>query len=117
MSRGHYLTVVMLTVMISPVTIEELARNAGTTVRTVRFYIAEGLLPRPEGAGRGANDTDEHLARLRAILRLRQRSLPLSEIRRSVVGVPAAELEDSTGSALDYIDRLIASRPLAASEA
>jgi DNA-binding transcriptional MerR regulator len=101
------LTVILYTVIMVPVTIEELARKAGTSVRTIRFYIAEGILPRPEGAGRASRYTEEHLQRLETILRLRQRNLPLAEIRRAVVGVPVTELPASTDSALDYIDRLL----------
>lgn len=58
----------------------ELADRAGTPARTVRFYISRGLLPGPEGAGRGARYGKAHLERLREILRLQQEGLTLAEI-------------------------------------
>ena len=45
----------------------ELADQAGVSIRTVRYYIQAGLLPRPEARGPGAHYTDEHLERLRLI--------------------------------------------------
>lgn len=94
-------------------TIDELATRAGTTVRNVRFYIAEGLLPRPDGAGRAASYGEEHVVRLRSILRMRETGLPLAQIRRAMAGVPAAELDETRGTALDYIDRLLGNAPAA----
>ena len=46
----------------------ELAEKAGLPGRTIRFYIARGLLPGPLKAGRGAAYGQEHLDRLREIL-------------------------------------------------
>lgn len=63
-------------------TLEELTSATGVTVRTVRYYIAEGLLPPPEGAGRGARYTAEHRDRLDIIASLKDRHQPLREIRR-----------------------------------
>jgi DNA-binding transcriptional MerR regulator len=63
-------------------TLEELTSDAGVTVRTVRYYIAEGLLPPPEGAGRAARYTEEHRNRLDLIASLKDRHLPLREIRQ-----------------------------------
>ena len=54
---------------------------AGVTVRTVRYYIQQGLLPTP-GLGAGARYTQEHLDRLLLIRRLQRAHLPLAEIRR-----------------------------------
>ena len=92
-------------------TIEEVARRAGTSVRTTRFYIAEGLLPGPVGTGRAADYTEEHLVRLQAILQMRRQNMPLSQIRRAVVGVPAEQLRSEAGSALAYIDQLLGGPP------
>jgi DNA-binding transcriptional MerR regulator len=63
-------------------TLEELTSDAGVTVRTVRYYIAEGLLPPPEGAGRAARYTEDHRNRLDLIAALKDRHLPLREIRQ-----------------------------------
>jgi DNA-binding transcriptional MerR regulator len=90
--------------------IDELARRAGTTVRSVRFYISQGLLNGPAGAGRAASYDDEHLARLQRILALRRRGLPLAEIRRLTAGLPASAAPPA-GDALSYIDALLETQP------
>jgi DNA-binding transcriptional MerR regulator len=60
----------------------ELTEAAGVSVRTVRYYISEGLLPPPVGSGPKSYYTRSHLDRLRAIGRMRANYLPLREIRR-----------------------------------
>src|SRR5215213_8820455 len=67
----------------------ELVEAAGVSVRTVRYYIAEGLLPPPLSAGPRAAYTPEHLDRLRLIARLKGAYLPLREIRRRLRGLDA----------------------------
>jgi len=62
--------------------IAELARRAGVTPRTVRYYVAEGLLPAPGGRGQRRAYGQEHLARLETIKQLKAAYLPLHEIRR-----------------------------------
>lgn len=59
---------------------EELARAAGITVRTVRFYRERGLIPPPRREGRIAWYDDHHLARLRTIAALLDRGHTLSGI-------------------------------------
>lgn len=59
----------------------DLAERAGTTVRTVHYYVSEGLLPPPEGATRNALYGMQHLARLRIISALRAEGLSLAAIR------------------------------------
>ncbi len=76
--------------------IKDLCTRAGITPRTVHFYIQQGLLPPPEGAGRGARYTEAHLARLRLVRRLQKEHLPLNEIRRRL----AALTDDQVGQAL-----------------
>lgn len=60
----------------------ELADAAGVTPRTVRYYIAQGLLPSPGRLGPHTRYGPEYLDRLRLIRRLQEEHLPLSEIRR-----------------------------------
>lgn len=72
-------------------TIEELAERADVPVRTVRYYIAEGLLPGPGSRGKGAAYSGEHLVRLQLIRRLVARRVPLGEIRDLLARLPADE--------------------------
>ncbi|MFB7270634.1 MerR family transcriptional regulator [Streptomyces sp. NPDC056244] len=59
---------------------EELAREAGITVRTVRFYRERGLIRPPRREGRIAWYDDHHLARLRTIAALLERGHTLNGI-------------------------------------
>ncbi|MGW1978679.1 MerR family transcriptional regulator [Streptomyces sp. NPDC001889] len=59
---------------------EELAREAGITVRTLRFYRERGLLPPPRREGRIAWYDGHHLARLRTIAALLERGHTLNGI-------------------------------------
>jgi len=62
-------------------TIEELADRVGVPVRTIRFYIAEGLLQGPGARGKAATYGEEQLLRLRLIRRLSEQRVPLAEMR------------------------------------
>jgi DNA-binding transcriptional MerR regulator len=64
-----------------PYSLADLARLADVTPRTVRYYVAQGLLPSPEAAGPATRYGEGHLARLRLIKRLQRDHLPLAEIR------------------------------------
>ncbi|MFD8567615.1 MerR family transcriptional regulator [Streptomyces sp. NPDC059639] len=59
---------------------EELARAAGITVRTVRFYRERGLIKPPRREGRIAWYDDTHLARLHTIAQLLERGHTLTGI-------------------------------------
>ncbi|MFD0036058.1 MerR family transcriptional regulator [Streptomyces anulatus] len=59
---------------------EELAEEAGITVRTLRFYRERGLIPPPRREGRIAWYDDHHLARLRTIAGLLERGHTLNGI-------------------------------------
>ncbi|MEU6217303.1 MerR family transcriptional regulator [Streptomyces sp. NPDC047022] len=59
---------------------EELAREAGITVRTLRFYRERKLIQPPRREGRIAWYDDTHLARLRTISALLERGHTLSGI-------------------------------------
>jgi DNA-binding transcriptional MerR regulator len=62
-------------------TVDELARKAGTTTRNVRSYQTRGLLPPPEVIGRTGYYDESHLVRLGYIDRLQQRGFSLAAIR------------------------------------
>ncbi|MBO1336495.1 MerR family transcriptional regulator [Streptomyces sp. VRA16 Mangrove soil] len=59
---------------------EELAKAAGITVRTVRFYRERGLIKPPRREGRIAWYDDTHLARLHTIAQLLERGHTLNGI-------------------------------------
>jgi DNA-binding transcriptional MerR regulator len=62
-------------------TIDELARAADTTVRSVRVYHERGLLPSPDVRGRIGYYSPDHLERLQTISRLLSRGMKLNGIR------------------------------------
>ncbi len=57
------------------------------TPRTIRYYVAQGLLASPGTPGPGPKYTDADLARLRLIKRLQREHQPLAEIRRQLEGL------------------------------
>jgi DNA-binding transcriptional MerR regulator len=63
------------------VTIDELARRAGTTTRNVRSLQTSGVLVHPAILGRTAHYGQAHLARLQAVLRLQGSGFSLASIR------------------------------------
>ena len=114
--------------------IHELAEKAGVSVRTIRFYIDEGLLPAPAVRGRYSVYTEDYLERLELIQRLKERFLPLKEIRARLEGLgpeevraalaqerlqgppaqPAPENKPARSRALDYINQVLESQPRSA---
>jgi len=62
-------------------TIDELAREAGTTVRSLRVYHERGVLPPPRVKGRTGFYGAEHLNRVRTISRLLDRGIKLNGIK------------------------------------
>lgn len=71
-------------------TVDEVARITGTTVRTIRWYQSEGLLPSPRRAGRVALYDAEHVARLESIRDLQAHGLTLTAIRRLLDRAPGS---------------------------
>jgi len=61
-------------------TVGELAERSGASVRTIRYYQSEGLLPAPVRHGREVRYGAEHVARLDAIAELQARGLRLTAI-------------------------------------
>ena len=61
--------------------IDDLAREAGLTVDTIRYYQREGLLPPGERCGRNNVYGPEHLERLERIKALQSRRFSLAAIR------------------------------------
>jgi DNA-binding transcriptional MerR regulator len=73
--------------------IEELAERSGVPVRTIRFYITEGLVPGPIGRGRSAAYGQEHLQRLGLIRLFSARHLPLAEQRAMLESLSSRDLQ------------------------
>ena len=71
-------------------TLAEIAEASGLPARTIRFYIARGLLNGPIKGGRSAAYTAEHVERLERIQRLQAAGHTLSEIAR-MPGGPSGE--------------------------
>jgi DNA-binding transcriptional MerR regulator len=67
---------------VAALTIDELARETGLTVRNVRSHHARGLLPPPEVHGRTGFYGPEHVERLRLIQELQSEGLKLDGIKR-----------------------------------
>ncbi len=93
-------------------TLQDLADLAGVTPRTIRFYVAQGVLPSPGRTGPGTTYGPSHLARLRLIRRLQREHLPLAEIRARLAALPddavialveAPAPPQPTNTASDYI--------------
>lgn len=97
----------------------ELADLAGVTPRTVRYYLAHGLLPASGQSGPGVRYGPGHLGRLRLIRRLQGEHLPLAEIRGRLDALRDDEILDLAGleapappadSALDYLRSVLGGR-------
>jgi DNA-binding transcriptional MerR regulator len=69
-------------------TVDELAARTGMTVRTLRFYASEGLLPAPRRRGRVAYYDARHRLRLELIRTLQEHGYTLSAIQRVLARIP-----------------------------
>lgn len=65
-------------------TIDQLARETGMTVRNIRAHQSRGLLPPPEVRGRTGFYGEEHLRRVRLIQELQEDGFSLKLIKRLV---------------------------------
>ena len=74
--------------------IETLAKLAGLTRRTIRYYVQRGLLKPPQGGGRGSYYTDEHLERLEKIKKWSEQGVPLIHVRDMLEGKTPNDLID-----------------------
>ena len=80
--------------------LEELARAAGTSARTVRYYVQRGLLPAPEFRAKDTVYGAEHLIRLKAIRRLQEAHLPLEAITTELASRTLGELSRLAGGGI-----------------
>jgi DNA-binding transcriptional MerR regulator len=77
-------------------TIGELARRTGMTIRNIRAHQTRGLLPPPEVHGRTGYYNEEHVARIELTREMQAEGLNLEAIRRV--------LESSEGSSREMVD-------------
>lgn len=91
--------------LLDELSIDELAREAGTTVRNVRLYQERGLLPPPRREGRRGFYSQDHLRRLRLVLTMLTRGYPLTAIRELL---EAWEDRRSLGDVLGFEEALSA---------
>jgi len=73
-------------------TLAELARRAGVSARTVRYYIQRGLLRAPEFRGPDTQYDESHLLHLQAIRALQEAYRPLDAIATELHGKSAEQL-------------------------
>lgn len=102
---------------VSSFSLADLCDLADVTPRTVRFYIAQGLLRPPSGSGPAARYDDGHLYRLRLIRRLQKDHLPLAEIRTRLEALGDADVErlvtepgPVVDTAADYVARVLGTK-------
>lgn len=74
-------------------TIDELARRTGMTVRNIRAHQSRGLVPPPEVRGRTGYYGEEHLARIELIKELQGDGFNLEAIRRLLEGAGGSSSE------------------------
>ncbi|MGX1778209.1 MerR family transcriptional regulator [Nocardia brasiliensis] len=83
-------------------TIEQLAEQAGTTVRSVRVYHERGVLPPPQMKGRTGFYGPQHLSRVRTISRLLNHGIKLNGIRELLNAMDRGDqLSDILGVRVD----------------
>src|SRR6266508_3569777 len=74
-------------------TIDELARRTGMTVRNIRAHQSRGLVPPPQVRGRTGYYGDEHVARIELIKELQGDGFNLEAIRRLLEGAGGSSSE------------------------
>ena len=85
--------------MASELTIDELARETGMTVRNIRSHASRGLLPPPEVRARTGYYGAEHVARLRLILELQAAGHSLAGIKHLLSRTDGSTAVDLLGFA------------------
>ena len=74
-------------------TIDELARQTGMTVRNIRAHQSRGLVPPPEVRGRTGYYGDDHVARIELIKELQADGFNLESIRKLLEGAGGSSAE------------------------
>lgn len=85
-------------------TLDDLCKRVGMSVRNVRFYTTRGLVPSPIRRGRSGYYTPDHAARLELVAELQAHGFTLAAIERYVANIPA----DAPPSAISLHRALLA---------
>src|SRR3546814_20141717 len=85
-------------------TLDELCKRVGMSVRNVRFYTTRGLVPPPIRRGRSGYYTADHVARLELVLELQAHGFTLAAIEKYVGRIP----EDDSASPISLHRTLLA---------
>lgn len=104
--------------MSSNLDINTLSQETGVNVRTIRYYLAEKLLPPPIGRGPSATYGSGHRDRLLLIRRLQDAHQPLAEIRKqlrvlddsgvaSALGDSGSAARAKPATAYDYVRQVL----------
>ena len=72
--------------------IVELAQEAQVSRRTVRYYVQRGLLPPPEGKGRGSHYTQKHLQQLLLIKQAQLSGMSLEDVEKEGIDTISARV-------------------------
>ena len=97
--------------MTEDLSIEDLEKHSGLSVRTLHYYMQEGLLPGPDKRGKYASYSQEHLDRLDLILILKEMHLPLKEIRALLESLTPAEIQHYRDDQEDLLVKLRGAKP------
>ncbi|WP_280394564.1 MerR family transcriptional regulator [Nocardia brasiliensis] len=101
----------------SEYTIEQLAQQAGTSVRSVRVYHERGVLPPPQLKGRTGFYGPEHLSRVRTISRLLNHGIKLNGIRELLNAMDRGDqLSDILGVGDDGVEGSLSRQTILAAD-
>lgn len=90
MTRGSATVLTVATTAEATLTIDELARQTGMTVRNIRAHQSRGLLPPPEVRARTGFYGPEHIARIALVQELQAEGFNLESIKRLADQTPGA---------------------------
>lgn len=102
-------------------TLKDLCEESGVSERTVRYYMAQGIIPPAPRSGPGVRYPRAHVTRLRLIRKWQEANLPLEQIRKQLADLDDVEVErlyqsqapkaardpEAGGSALDYVRKAL----------
>lgn len=88
-------------------TLQKLSEQSDVSQRSIRYYIQQGLLPRPQGGTRGAFYTEDHLAQLLRIRGWQENGLSLDAIGDLLLAKREAPVAPARAGAVEVRSHLI----------